>query len=265
MQHLETLRDHLSSIISAEKYNNEDAIRQVLDDLEEIDSLDLTKDMLIKTKIALQINKLQKLPKNSEIKQKAAALFTKIGLIMKSQAPAAKKLEKASSSEAERVNHRRLFQAQLVKKHDSQPDLYPTHDKSFFESLAAQIEEELHRLDDENEKFSFLINTISDPTKDAAFNLKHRLLTSELSPKEFVRLTSDDLITNEEAADRERIRKEKMNEILVPQPIAQKSAFFQCGKCKSNNVSTYALQTRSADEPMTQFCTCCNCGNKWRQ
>ena len=262
MQHLETLRDHLSSIISAEKYNNDDAIRQVLDDLEEIDSLDLTKDMLIKTKIALQINKLQKLSVNSEIKQKAGALFTKIGLIMKSQAPAAKKLERTSSSEEERAKHRRLFHAQLTKKHDSQPDAYP---KQSIESLAAQIEEELHQLDDENEKFSFLINTISDPTKEEAFNLKDRLLKRELSPKEFVKLTPDDLITSEEAADRERIRKEKLNEILVPQPIAQKSAFFKCRKCKSNNIATYALQTRSADEPMTQFCTCGDCGFKWRQ
>ena len=39
---------------------------------------------------------------------------------------------------------------------------------------------------------------------------------------------------------------------------------FRCRNCKSNECTYYQLQTRSADEPMTTFVTCINCGNKWR-
>lgn len=39
---------------------------------------------------------------------------------------------------------------------------------------------------------------------------------------------------------------------------------FICRKCKSNNCSYYQLQTRSADEPMTTFVTCLNCGSRWK-
>ena len=39
---------------------------------------------------------------------------------------------------------------------------------------------------------------------------------------------------------------------------------FTCRKCKSNNCSYYQLQTRSADEPMTTFVTCIDCGNRWK-
>ena len=39
---------------------------------------------------------------------------------------------------------------------------------------------------------------------------------------------------------------------------------FTCGKCKSNACTYYQLQTRSADEPMTTFVTCTNCGNRWK-
>ncbi len=39
---------------------------------------------------------------------------------------------------------------------------------------------------------------------------------------------------------------------------------FTCRKCKSNKCSYYQLQTRSADEPMTTFVTCINCGNRWK-
>ena len=39
---------------------------------------------------------------------------------------------------------------------------------------------------------------------------------------------------------------------------------FTCGKCKSKACTYYQLQTRSADEPMTTFVTCTNCGNRWK-
>ena len=40
---------------------------------------------------------------------------------------------------------------------------------------------------------------------------------------------------------------------------------FNCGKCKSKKVTYYLKQVRSADEPMTCFFTCHNCGKNWKQ
>lgn len=39
---------------------------------------------------------------------------------------------------------------------------------------------------------------------------------------------------------------------------------FTCRKCKSNKCNYFQLQTRSADEPMTTYVTCVNCGNRWK-
>ena len=39
---------------------------------------------------------------------------------------------------------------------------------------------------------------------------------------------------------------------------------FKCKKCKQRECSYYQLQTRSADEPMTTFVSCLNCGNNWK-
>ena len=39
---------------------------------------------------------------------------------------------------------------------------------------------------------------------------------------------------------------------------------FTCFKCKKNTCTYYQMQTRSADEPMTTFVSCLNCGNRWR-
>jgi transcription elongation factor S-II len=40
---------------------------------------------------------------------------------------------------------------------------------------------------------------------------------------------------------------------------------FLCTRCHKRQCTYYELQTRSADEPMTIFITCVNCGKKWRQ
>jgi DNA-directed RNA polymerase subunit M/transcription elongation factor TFIIS len=40
---------------------------------------------------------------------------------------------------------------------------------------------------------------------------------------------------------------------------------FKCRRCQKKECTYYELQTRSADEPMTIFITCLNCGKEWRQ
>jgi DNA-directed RNA polymerase subunit M/transcription elongation factor TFIIS len=39
---------------------------------------------------------------------------------------------------------------------------------------------------------------------------------------------------------------------------------FKCRKCKSKKTSYYQMQTRSADEPMTTYVHCIECGLKWK-
>jgi transcription elongation factor S-II len=39
---------------------------------------------------------------------------------------------------------------------------------------------------------------------------------------------------------------------------------FTCRKCKGNQCTYYQLQIRSADEPMTTFISCIQCGNRWK-
>lgn len=40
---------------------------------------------------------------------------------------------------------------------------------------------------------------------------------------------------------------------------------FLCTRCHKRECTYYEMQTRSADEPMTIFITCMNCGKHWRQ
>ena len=45
---------------------------------------------------------------------------------------------------------------------------------------------------------------------------------------------------------------------------SDKEGFFTCFKCGSKKTSFFQMQTRGADEPMTNFVTCLSCGKRWR-
>jgi transcription elongation factor S-II len=46
--------------------------------------------------------------------------------------------------------------------------------------------------------------------------------------------------------------------------VIAEEGMFKCGKCKSRRVHHYQMQTRSADESMTTYCTCTECKHVWK-
>ncbi len=57
-------------------------------------------------------------------------------------------------------------------------------------------------------------------------------------------------------------KRDKIKYQLKPEAMTN---LFKCRKCGSRETSYYEVQTRSADEPMTQFITCLKCDNNWKQ
>lgn len=57
-------------------------------------------------------------------------------------------------------------------------------------------------------------------------------------------------------------KRDKIKYQLKPEAMTN---LFKCRKCGSRETSYYEVQTRSADEPMTQFITCLKCNNYWKQ
>ena len=56
----------------------------------------------------------------------------------------------------------------------------------------------------------------------------------------------------------------KINEMCGIKGDLLKASLFTCGRCKSIKTTSTQKQTRSADEPMTVFVFCINCGNRWK-
>ena len=72
----------------------------------------------------------------------------------------------------------------------------------------------------------------------------------------------------------QEMRPDKWDELIEEKKVRDKHKYepkveassdnFTCWKCKSKKCTYYQLQTRSADEPMTTFVTCLDCGNRFK-
>lgn len=91
-----------------------------------------------------------------------------------------------------------------------------------------------------------------------------RVLSGEIQPSQFVKMTTEELKSPERVAQDAALQKENLHDAMVAQEEKSISSSLQCGKCKEKKVSYTQAQTRSADEPMTTFCTCTVCGHKWK-
>lgn len=94
--------------------------------------------------------------------------------------------------------------------------------------------------------------------------LGRRVMSGTIAPAEFVKMSQDELKSQEHKERDSKLEKENMSNAQVPQPEKSISDALTCGKCHQKKVSYSQAQTRSADEPMTTFCECLVCGNRWK-
>lgn len=94
--------------------------------------------------------------------------------------------------------------------------------------------------------------------------LRKRILSGEINPSRFVTMSHEEMKSRQQREEDIKIAKENMNNAMVAQEEKSVSTSLECGKCHQKKVSYSQAQTRSADEPMTTFCECLNCGNRWK-
>ncbi|KAF2754170.1 transcription elongation factor [Pseudovirgaria hyperparasitica] len=85
-----------------------------------------------------------------------------------------------------------------------------------------------------------------------------------ISPEHFVVMTDDELKAPQQRDQEKKFHDENIRRAMTAQGEKSISGTIQCGKCKQYKVSYSQAQTRSADEPMTTFCECTNCGARWK-
>ncbi|KAF9221199.1 transcription elongation factor [Gyrodon lividus] len=95
-------------------------------------------------------------------------------------------------------------------------------------------------------------------------SLRESVVSGELSPERFSKMTSEEMMSEERRAGDQKIKEENFFKSLGVGEQEAETEGFQCGRCKQRKCRYRQAQTRSADEPMTTFVTCVNCGNRWK-
>jgi len=106
-----------------------------------------------------------------------------------------------------------------------------------------------------------------DRLRTIYLNLKNESLLSQIKQKEITPQALAFMTHQEFDPDhwREHIeRKIKRDSSKYTNNIEASTDLFTCKKCKSKRCTFYELQTRSADEPMTIFVTCLDCGKTFK-
>ena len=92
-------------------------------------------------------------------------------------------------------------------------------------------------------------------------NLKN--VQKELILKIYEQLSKNNIEFNSIEFSSHKFKEYKQFKYLT-EPLQVCEGIHTCSKCKSKKTYSYQLQTRSSDEPMTNFVTCAECGNKWK-
>ena len=92
-----------------------------------------------------------------------------------------------------------------------------------------------------------------------AEKIKTDILKGDLKPENVGYMTHKELYP-EMWAELDLINKAK----YLTKDTQEHDGLFKCGKCKSKKTTYTQVQTRSADEPMTTFVLCSNCGKRWK-
>ncbi|XP_026084172.1 transcription elongation factor A protein 3-like isoform X10 [Carassius auratus] len=134
------------------------------------------------------------------------------------------------------------------------------------EAMAAEIEDHIYQeikaLDMKyKNRVRSRISNLKDPKNP---NLRKNVLAGAIELRRIATMTAEEMASDELKQLRNVLTQEAIREHQMAKTGGTTTDLLQCGKCRKKNCTYNQVQTRSADEPMTTFVLCNECGNRWK-
>ncbi|CAG9771845.1 unnamed protein product [Ceutorhynchus assimilis] len=271
---------------------------QALDLLKELQNLKINLDVLTKTRIGMTVNALRKSSRDDEVITLAKTLIKNWKKFLtssdskssggssdnnkeSSKKEEKRKEEKPKKEEKEkdkklqssfpastittdsvRLKCRDMLAAAIrTDSKDEDFEGFPSPDE-----LAEELEEaifmEFKNTDMKyKNKVRSRISNLKDPKNPT---LRASFREGAISAQRLAKMTAEEMANDEVKQLMERFKKETIDDAQLAIAQGTKTDMLKCGKCKQRNCTYNQLQTRSADEPMTTFVLCNECGNRWK-
>lgn len=134
------------------------------------------------------------------------------------------------------------------------------------ESMAAEIEDHIYQeIKATDMKYKnrvrSRISNLKDPKNPG---LRRNVLAGSIELSRIASMSAEEMASDELKQLRNVLTQEAIREHQMAKTGGTTTDLLQCGKCKKKNCTYNQVQTRSADEPMTTFVLCNECGNRWK-
>jgi len=270
-----------------EKMTEEDSDQsQALDMLKSLGKLDVNLKILTSTRIGLTINALRKNSKDEEVRTLAKSLiktwkkFVPDNGEKKDKKPEKPK-EKHSEERAEKKqptnkNHRgedfsldevrSRCRDMMVGAIKGEGELPEGSNEDKCEDLATRLESAVF------EQFKQTNSKYKAQVRSRVFNLRDKknpvlrlnLITGLVTPEKLAKMTSEEMANEEKQQERAKFEKEGLDAGMLSKIEGTKTSLLKCPDCGKRNCTYSQVQTRGADEPMTTFAVCNDCGFRWK-
>ena len=154
-----------------------------------------------------------------------------------------------------------MFERALMREERGPRDIFAATPAA----IAVRLANELKSVERTDDAYRVHARMLFLNIADADSDVRKMLLTGECTPDDVCRMTRVQLLpskTRKRDADTAALRMKLVRkttglEDTPPGP-------FKCKNCGCNRIADTQLQTRGADEPITTFLTCSECGKRWR-
>lgn len=135
-----------------------------------------------------------------------------------------------------------------------------------FKNIGGQIEDAVfEHFGDTGMKYKNCIRSRVFNLKDSKNPMLSRnVMCGLISPEKLATMTSEEMASSEMKNLRDALTQEAIKDHQMAKTGGTPTSLFKCGRCGKSNCSYNQLQTRSADEPMTTFVFCNDCGHRWK-
>eukprot|EP00794_Sanderia_malayensis_P004777 gene4777-5404_t len=94
--------------------------------------------------------------------------------------------------------------------------------------------------------------------------LKERVIKGGISPTRFATMKPEEMASEEMKKERQEFTQQAIKDHQLATTGGTGTDQFKCSRCGKRNCTYNQVQTRSADEPMTTFVYCNECGKRWK-
>lgn len=256
---------------------------QALDLLKALQTLSIDLNILTKTHIGMTVNNLRKSSKDEEVINLAKTLIKNWKKFIapansNNKDPVAGKKKEVKEEKKPSVtsippqkSHNLTDSVRLKCREMLQNAIQVTESMDMegcasVEELATELEEAIYS------EFKNTDNRYKNRVRSRIANLKdpknpqlsRNYICGVISAAKLAIMTAEEMASDEMKNVRNKFIKESIDDAQLATVQGTKTDLLKCGKCKKRNCTYNQIQTRSADEPMTTFVLCNECGNRWK-